>query len=187
MGVFEGRFRIAVPEQPCDGEDGFALPQGDAGVGVAKIVKPNVAQVRLGADPRPEMVQPASTPRCSRPGRREDPSVDPLEPVEDVPCRTGKPDGSGTRFAVAQEETAFAVIGPAQGKNLALAASGQEKKADGRDLKRLPAGMGGQRCGQAADLVIGQEAFASLCGGSAGCRGRGWSPRAEGPLLPPPA
>ena len=34
-------------------------------MGVAKIVKTNVAQVRLGADPRPEMVQPASTLRCS--------------------------------------------------------------------------------------------------------------------------
>ena len=114
MRVFEGRFRIAMPKEPCDRKDGFALPQGDAGMGMAKIVKPSVAQVRLGADPRPEMVQPASTLRSWRPGRREDPSVDSLESVEDVPCRPGKPDGSGTRLAVAEEETAFAVVGPAQ-------------------------------------------------------------------------
>ena len=42
MGVFERGFRIAVPEQPADDKDGLALPQGDAGMGMAKIVKTDV-------------------------------------------------------------------------------------------------------------------------------------------------
>ena len=74
MGVFERGFRIAVPEQPTDGEYGLALPQGDAGMGMAKIVKTDVVEVRLGADRKPERAQPTSTRRPSGPGRRDGPS-----------------------------------------------------------------------------------------------------------------
>ena len=144
MRVFERGFRVAVPEQPADGEDSFALPQGYAGMGMTKIVKTNVAQVRLGPDAGPEMVEPSSTLRPSGPGRREDPAAGPFDAVEDVPCRAGEPDGSGPRLAVAQKEPAFPVVGPAQCQDLALAASGEEKKAHERDLERMPAGMGGQ-------------------------------------------
>ena len=49
MGVFERGFRIAVPEQPADDKDGLALPQGDAGMGMAKIVKTDVVEVRASA------------------------------------------------------------------------------------------------------------------------------------------
>ena len=35
MGVSEGRVRALVAEQPADGRDGLALPEGDAGVGMA--------------------------------------------------------------------------------------------------------------------------------------------------------
>ena len=141
MGVFERGFRIAVPEQPADGEYGLALPQGDAGMGMTKIVKTDVAQLRFGADRRPERVQPTSTRRPSGPGRREDPPAGSLDPVEDLPCRTGKPDGSGTRLAVTQEEPSFPVVGPAQRQDLALAAAREEEKTDGRDLKRLSFGV----------------------------------------------
>ena len=89
MDVFERGFRIAVPEQPADGEYGLALPQGDARMGMAKIVKTDVVEVRLGADRRPERVQPTATRRPSGPGRREDPPAGSLDPVEDLPCRAG--------------------------------------------------------------------------------------------------
>ena len=46
-------------------------------------------EVRLGADRKPERVQPTSTRRPSGPRRREDPPAGSLDPVEDLPCRAG--------------------------------------------------------------------------------------------------
>ena len=89
MGVFERGFRSAVPEQSADGEDGLALPQGDAGMGMTKTVKSDVTQLRFGAVCRPETVQPTCTRWPSGPGRREDPPAGPLDPVEDLSCRAG--------------------------------------------------------------------------------------------------
>ena len=111
MSVFEGRLRGAMSEQPGDGEDGFALPQGEAGMRVAEIVKTDVGEFRLGADPAPERVEPSAGPRPTLPRRREDPAAPPLEPVQDVPGRLRQPDGPGPGLAVAQEEMTVAVIG----------------------------------------------------------------------------
>ena len=73
MGVFEGRLRGAMSEQPGDGEDGLALPQGEAGGRVAEIVKTDVGEVRLGADPAPERVEPSAGQRPTLSRRRKDP------------------------------------------------------------------------------------------------------------------
>ena len=63
MRLFEGSFRILVTEQPGDREEGLAPSQGDAGMGVAEIVKANTAQPGFGADPVPETFKPALGPR----------------------------------------------------------------------------------------------------------------------------
>ena len=45
MGVFEGRLRASVAEQPPDREHGLAPPERDAGVGMPQIVQPQIAQI----------------------------------------------------------------------------------------------------------------------------------------------
>ena len=57
---------------------------------------------------------------------------------------------------------ALAVIRPTEGKDLALAASRKQEKADDRNLPWSTVRMGRQRCGQPADLFVGQEALAPL-------------------------
>ena len=85
--VFEGRLRIAVTQKSTDREDGFSLPQGEAGVGMAQIVKTDVGQPCLRTDLPPCAVQPSPALRSSHPRCREDPAACPLQPIENVPGR----------------------------------------------------------------------------------------------------
>ena len=55
----------AVSEQPSGHRDGLAVHDGDAGVGMARIVQPDVAKVRLGPDLAPERFE--CCPRTRRP------------------------------------------------------------------------------------------------------------------------
>ena len=151
---------LRCPSSRANGEDGFALPQGDAGMGMAKIVKTDVVEVRLGADRRPEM-GPASLYPDGPPVRGAGKTH---RSIRSIPSRTFRagPDSQTVRGPVLlsrQEETAFPVVGPTQRQDLALAAAREEEKTDGRDLQRLSFGMGRQCCGQAANLVVGQEAL----------------------------
>ena len=142
--------------------DGLALPQRDAGMGVAEVVNTRVPQFRFRADPVPEALQPDGLPRPVSPRSGKHPSVRLLQCVEDAPGGRREPDGPGAGLAVAEEEMALPVVGPAQCQDLALPASGQQKKADHGDLLRTPLRIRGQRSGQAAQLLVGQEALAPL-------------------------
>ena len=137
------------------------LPQGDTRMGMTEIVKTYIPQVRLGSDPGPEAVQPDRGARFPRARRREYPSARPRQLVENLPGRLGEPDGSGSRLAVAQEETSLPVVGPLERQDLALAASGQQEKAGRRDLQGPLVGVCNEACRQTAYLVVGQEPFAS--------------------------
>ena len=55
-----------MPEQPADREYGFALLQGEAGMGVTKIVKAHIEQISFHADLVPELFQPCPTHRPFR-------------------------------------------------------------------------------------------------------------------------
>ena len=68
----------------------------------------------------------------------------------------------GPSLAVAEEEVTLAVVGPAECQDLALAASRQQEEPDDGDLLRTPICVGRQSRGQAAYLLVGQEARASL-------------------------
>ena len=63
---------------------------------------------------------------------------------------------------VAEEEVTLAVVGPAERQYLALAASRQQEEPDDGDLLRTPICVGRQSRGQAAYLLVGQEARSSL-------------------------
>ena len=158
VGVFERGFRIAVTEQPGDGEDGLALPQGDAGMRVAEIVKANAAQPGFGADLVPKTLQPTLVPRPSAARCREHPLSASVQPVENAPGRLRQPDGAGSRLAVAEKEMPLAVGGPAERQDLALAATRQQEEPDHGDLPWRRVCMFRQCCGQAEYLVVGQEA-----------------------------
>ena len=125
-----------MTEQPGDGEDGLALPQGNAGMGMAEIVKANAAQSGFGADLVPKTLQPALVPRPSAARRREYPLPGTVQPVEDVSGRLRQPDGAGPGLAVAEEEMPLPVVGPAQRQDLALAAPRQQEEPDNGDLLR---------------------------------------------------
>ena len=129
---------------------------------MTQVVKTHVAQFGLLTDSVPKAVQ-RSVPLRSVPSRcREYPAAVSFKPFKDISGRLREPDRPGTRLAVAQKQVALAIVGPAQGHDFALAAPGEQKKANDRDLKRTPGGMGRQPLRQPADLVIGQETLASL-------------------------
>ena len=162
MGVLERGFGTAVTEQPGDGQHGLALPQSDAGMGVTEIVEAHAAQPGFGTNRVPEPFEPALVPRPFAARRREHPLPGPVQPVENVPGRLRQPDGAGPSLAVAEEEVTLAVVGPAERQDLALAASRQQEEPDDGDLLRTPICVGRQSRGQAAYLLVGQEARASL-------------------------
>ena len=187
MGVFERGFRIAVPEQPADGEYGLALPQGNAGMGMTKIVKTDVctAPLRRGSQTRngPANFYPTAL-RSGAPGRptgrfarsRRGPFV-PGRIARRFGalscCRAGRDGLPGSRTSAA---SGFRSCGtPLGGEDgwprleAAFVRHGQTMLRTGGESRR--------RTGSAP----------SLSGDSAGCPGRGWSPRDEGPSLPPPS
>ena len=151
-----------MSEQFSDREDGLALSQREAGMRVPQIVKAHAAQVRFRTDPAPEPVQPLRAPRAVPLRGLKDPWAGSLQCIENASGRLRQPHGSGACLAVAEEQMALAVIRPAQRQDLALAASRKQEKADDRNLPWSTVRMGRQRCGQPADLFVGQEAFAPL-------------------------
>ena len=48
-----------MAEQPADGQDVLSLHDGDAGVCVAKIVKPDIPQTCIRTDAVPEVIDSA--------------------------------------------------------------------------------------------------------------------------------
>ena len=105
---------------------GLVLPESQTGHPVAQVVKMHVLKLRLGADPKPDIVQPcdasgAVAPRC----REHAPAFAP-EAVENAVRRSGQPHGPGSRLAAQQEQVAVPVIGPLQGQYLTLAAAGEQ-------------------------------------------------------------
>ncbi len=54
VGKFERRLRAAVPEKPADREDGFALSQRQAGMGVAEVMKARTFDAGFVSDPIPD-------------------------------------------------------------------------------------------------------------------------------------
>ena len=46
---------MIVPQQPAYGQDGFAMHEGNAGVGVPEIVRPDFAQAGFRAYVPPEI------------------------------------------------------------------------------------------------------------------------------------
>ena len=89
----------------------------------------------------------------------ENPTALPFQRSENPPCWLRQPDGPRSRLGIAEEEMALPVVRPSQRQDLALAASGQQKKADDGDPFRRPALMRRQRRRQASDLPVRQEAL----------------------------
>ena len=144
-----------MTEQLGDGQHGLALPQSDAGMRVAEVVKANAAQPGFGTNRIPEPFDPAFVPRPLAARRREHPPSGSVQPVENVPGGLRQPDGAGPSLAVAKEEVTLAVVGPAERQDLALAASRQQEEPDDGDLLRTPICVGRQSRGQAAYLLVG--------------------------------
>ena len=137
---------------------GLAVPQRHAGVGMAEVVQPDVAQARLGPRRPPEPVQRILVEGTGRGG--EDPPASPLQPVQDMPGGRRQPDRSRTRLAVREEQPALAIVDPSQRQDLALAAAGQQQQADDRNP---PVGFAArQNRPETADLRNRQETFAPL-------------------------
>ena len=162
VGVFERGFRTAVTEQLGDGQHGLALPQSDAGMGVAEVVQANAAQPGFGTNRVPEPFEPALVPRPFAARRREHPRSGPVQPIENVPGRPRQPDGAGPCLGVAEEEMPLAVVVPAERQDLALAAPRQQEEADHGDLLRGSLCMCRQSCRQVAYLLVRQKARAPL-------------------------
>ena len=109
-----------------------------------------------------EPFEPALVPRASATLRRKHPRIVPIQSVENDPGRLRQPDGAGPGLAVAEKEVTLAVVGPAEGQDLALAASREQEEPDHGDLPVRRVHMGREYRGQAAHLVVGQEARAAL-------------------------
>ena len=134
--VLEGSLRIAVPEQPADGEYALALPQGKRGIGVLEIMKAYIRQAYLDTHVLPEAVEPMNASRLATPSGRKHPDAGTGNVRENLAGGPGQPHGSRSGLAVAKEQMTVTVIGPAQGLDLAFPASRQEQEAHGRDLQR---------------------------------------------------
>ena len=129
---------------------------------MAEIVEAHVTETDLCADPEPEVVQPVIPAGPVSFRGRKYPVARSIDCIENLPNRLREPDRSRTRLAIAQEEMAFAVVGPSQRQDLPLAAARQQKKADDGGLVWPTIGMRGQRCGQSEEFFVGQETLAPL-------------------------
>ena len=95
------------------------MHEGNAGVGMSEIVRPDIAQTGFRAHVPPEtcdirqMVQVPPT-------RRKDPCAFPGQPVQDLPRGGRKPDRARPVLAIPQEELAFPVIPLFEGQQLAF-------------------------------------------------------------------
>ena len=107
----------------------------------------------------PEGIQPI--PRGAQVSDREDPSGRPRQTVQDIPRCGAQPDRARARLAVAQINSSFPVETPFEGKDLRLAASGQEKQADSRRVKRAIRFVTVQHPGEATVFFGRQEALGS--------------------------
>ena len=74
----------------------------------------------------------------------------------------GQPDGSRSGLAVAKEQMTVAVIGPAQGQDLAFPASRQQQEAHGRDLQWSLFFPRCENCCNPANFLIREVPFAPL-------------------------
>ena len=162
VGVFERRLRVVVTQQPGRGRDGFAPHDGDAGICVSKIVKPDIANVRFLPDPPPERLEHRQGERPPPLLGREDPSALAREPLQDGPCGRRQPDRPGAGLAVAQEQAPLPVVGPLQRPDLALSAAGEQQQADERDVARMPFFMVFEHLCETAKLRLRKKSLPSL-------------------------
>ena len=151
-----------MAEQPADREHRLALLQGEARMGMAEIVKPDIFQPRLGAQHPPEAVEPRRAERPVPARGREDPAGLTFERTENPSGGIRQPDGSGPGLRITQEEVAVPVVGPAERHDLALAAAGEQQETDGSDFQGPVLRVAGQRPCQSAHLILGQKALAPL-------------------------
>ena len=101
MGIFERGFRAAVSQQPPGGQDGLAVHDGDAGVSMSKIVKPDITNVRFLPDPPPEGLEDQHGQGTLFLRRRENPLAVPRKPVQNSASGRGQPNGPGTALGIA--------------------------------------------------------------------------------------
>ena len=160
--VFQRGRRIAVPEQPADGQHRLALRQGHAGVGVSAIVKADVAQIRLRPHASPSAVERPHTQAAAGLRRGEDPDCAAGHAVENLTCGRREPDRARSHLAVRQEQLALAVVAPFESDDLALAASGEQQQAYDRHELWVIGFMTRQDFAQPAEFRRREEALPPL-------------------------
>ena len=94
MGIFQRRLRLAVAQQPGDGEDILAPPESEARMRVPQVVEAQVVQVRFRANLVPEAIQPACGSRSAALRSSEDLAALARERIENVAGGFGQPHGS---------------------------------------------------------------------------------------------
>ena len=110
---------MVVPQQPAYGQHGFAMHEGNAGVGVPQIVRPDIPKAGFRPHVLPEIGDSREMVQVP-PMRGKDPCAFPRQPVQDLPRGVRKPDRARAVLAIPKEDFAFPVIPPFEGQQLAL-------------------------------------------------------------------
>ena len=136
MGVAQRHARPFVAEKAGDHRQRNALQHGMAGVRVSEVMKAHVFDPGFLARQAPERQVMREGP-FGTPWRGEDvDALRPRLPLQDGARRRIQKDPPRSSFGIRQIERVTVHVLPAQGQDLALAAAGQQQKADGVRLPR---------------------------------------------------
>ena len=160
MCVLQGGRRIVVPQEPADGEDRLTVGQCDRGIRVTQIVQPDVPDRGFRADTVPEVKDVVHGTVRSR--SRKHPGSLARQGVENLSHVGRQPDRAGTGLAVAKVEIAFTIVGPFEGQDFRLPASGQKKQPHNRRLQGIQELVAVEHLAEPSHLVCRQEPFAPL-------------------------
>ncbi len=138
MGVAHGHGDIAVTEQAGDDRQGNAVHRCLAGYRMTEVMQTDIFDPGLAPDTIPEQGLARSRTGRVLDGRKQPRTIALRHAtLDDLPGRGIQKDGSRSRLAVGEfEPVAFHFL-PAQAKDLASAAAGQQQQADDVGLLRF--------------------------------------------------
>ncbi|KAG5725914.1 hypothetical protein E4T56_gene7765, partial [Termitomyces sp. T112] len=121
MGVFGGRLRQFMPQQPANGRQRYIMPDGDLGIAVAQIMDPQIRQSATTTEFVPPNVQPERR-IALRIGKDKWTALPARQSFQNLNRLAAQPDRLGSGLATT---------------NLLAPRAGVEQQADDRDLRRV--------------------------------------------------
>ena len=160
MGVAQRHLHVGMTQQTRDHRHRYAVHDGMARHGMAQVVQTHILDPDLASDAIPEpKVRSARAGWIERRGKDEWAACARL-PVENGSGLAAERHRPRSRLAVGKDKHVVLHFRPAEARNLALAAAGEQQKADDVGLlpAALPAGMPVERGMETTQFLPRQEA-----------------------------